>query len=44
MVTIIPPIATGRTPTVGANCEAKPPETMIPAVNGRNASPASSGP
>ena len=44
IVTTIPTIATGRTPTRGANLEARPAETMIPAVNGRNASPASSGP
>ena len=44
IVTTIPTIATGRTPTLGANREARPAETMIPPVNGRNASPASSGP
>ena len=44
MVSAIPPAATGRTPIRGAKCDASPAETMIPAVNGRNASPASSGP
>ncbi len=43
-VRTIPIAATSRTPTRGANCEASPAETMIPAVNGRNASPAFSGP
>jgi hypothetical protein len=43
-VTIIPPIATGRTPNLGAYFEAKPAERMMPPVNGRNARPASSGP
>ena len=39
-----PTIATGRTPTIGENFDARPAETMIPAVNGRNARPAFSGP
>ena len=40
----MPTAATGRTPIFGANCEASPAETMIPAVKGRNASPAFNGP
>ena len=40
----MPTIETGRTPTLGANCDARPAEIMIPAQKGRNASPASSGP
>ena len=43
-LTIIPTAATGRTPILGANCEARPADTMIPPVKGRNASPASNGP
>ena len=39
-----PTAATGRTPSRGANCDAIPAEIMIPAVNGRNARPALSGP
>jgi hypothetical protein len=44
IVTVIPAIATGLTPTRGENFDASPAETMMPAVNGRNASPASRGP
>ena len=40
----MPAAATGRTPIRGAKFEARPAETMIPAVNGRNATPALSGP
>ncbi len=40
----MPMPATGRTPTRGAKLEASPAEIMIPAVNGRNASPAFNGP
>jgi hypothetical protein len=39
-----PTAATGRTPIRGANWDAREAEIMIPAVNGRNARPASSGP
>src|SRR5262245_15755709 len=42
--TSIPSAATGRTPTRGANCEARPAESITPAVNGRIARPAFSGP
>ena len=42
-VRIIPTAATGRTPIFGAKLDARPAETIIPAVNGRNASPALSG-
>ena len=38
-VRIIPTAATGRTPIFGAKLEARPAETMTPAVNGRNARP-----
>src|SRR5262249_10426209 len=44
VVSSIPAAATGRTPIRGANAEANPAETMSPAVNGRNARPAFSGP
>ena len=40
----MPATATARTPTRGAKLDASPADTMIPAVNGRNASPALSGP
>ena len=42
-VRTIPTAATGRTPMRGAKVDARPAETMIPAVNGRNATPAFSG-
>src|SRR5262245_28059888 len=42
--TSIPSAATGRTPNRGANCEARPAESITPAVNGRIARPASNGP
>ena len=38
-VRIIPTAATGRTPIRGAKLDARPAETMIPAVKGRNARP-----
>ena len=44
IVTISPMIVSVRTPAWAAYFEASPAEIMIPAVNGRNASPASSGP
>ena len=40
----MPTAATGRTPIRGAKLEARPAEIMTPAVNGRNATPALSGP
>ena len=42
-VSTIPTAATGRTPIRGARFDASPAEIMIPAVNGRNATPAFSG-
>ncbi len=44
MVSTMPVAATGRTPIRGAKFEARPAESMTPAVNGRNATPALSGP
>src|SRR5581483_9121832 len=40
----MPPLATSRASSFDANCDAIPAETMIPAVKGRNARPALSGP
>jgi hypothetical protein len=42
--TIMPIVEMMRTPTLGAYCDARPADTMIPAVNGRNETPAFSGP
>ena len=44
IVSTMPTTVTGRTPIRGAKAEASPAESMIPAVNGRNATPAFSGP
>ena len=43
-VSDIPTAAIGRTPMRVAKFDASPAETMIPAVKGRNATPAFSGP
>jgi hypothetical protein len=40
----IPTAATGRIPIRGASCEASPAEIITPALNGRKARPAFSGP
>ena len=44
IVSTMPAAVTGLTPIRGARAEASPAEIMIPAVKGRNATPAFSGP